>query len=201
MDLNIGIILLAAGASRRLGQPKQLLSIDGQSLLRRSAEAALGIDPEVAVVVLGAHHDLIAPELAGLPLQVVVNPNWATGMASSLHVGLAAVLAQQPSTAAVLILLCDQPLLTAEVLQQLVAAFGQTGGPIVASRYANGVLGVPILFSQPLFPELRLLTGDAGARKLLAQWPDLVQKVDFPEGLLDVDTPEDWAMIQAQLNL
>jgi len=200
MGLNIGTILLAAGASRRLGQPKQLLAIAGQSLLRRSAEVALGIGPGAAVVVLGSHHDLIAPELAGLPLQTVVNPEWATGMASSLQVGLAAVLAQQPSTEAVLVLLCDQPFLSTEVLRNLVATFGQTGSPIVASRYANGVLGVPILFSQQLFPELRLLTGDAGARKLLAQWPDLVQTIDFPEGLLDVDTPEDWARIQAQLN-
>jgi molybdenum cofactor cytidylyltransferase len=191
------LLLLAAGASRRLGQPKQLLTLAGQSLLRRAAEAALATGAGPVVVVLGANADQQRPELAGLSVVVAPNPDWASGMASSLRVGLAAAELAQPGLSAALVMLCDQPFVSPLVLGQLLETFAATSSPIVASRYANGVVGVPIVFGAGCFPALRALTGDQGARKLVAQWPSPVPTVDFPLGQYDVDTPEDWDTICA----
>jgi molybdenum cofactor cytidylyltransferase len=195
--LPTALILLAAGASRRLGQPKQLLTLAGQSLLRRAAEAGLATGARPVVVVLGANADLLRPELAGLPVVVAPNPDWASGMASSLRVGLAAAELAQPGLAAALVMLCDQPFVNSQILGQLLEKSATDGSPIVASRYANGVVGVPIVFGAGCFPALRALTGDQGARKLVAQWPSPVPTVDFPLGQYDVDIPEDWDTIRA----
>jgi molybdenum cofactor cytidylyltransferase len=195
--LSTAILLLAAGASRRLGHPKQLLTVAGQSLLRRAAEAALATGAGPVVVVLGAHADQLQPELAGLAVVQAPNPDWASGMASSLRVGLAAAELAQPGLAAALVMLCDQPFVNSQVLGQLLEKSATDGSPIVASRYANGVVGVPIVFAAMCFPALRALTGDQGARKLVAQWPTPVPTVDFPLGQYDVDTPEDWDTICA----
>jgi molybdenum cofactor cytidylyltransferase len=191
------IILLAAGASSRLGRPKQLLPYQSQTLLRRAAETAVAAAAgALVVVVTGALHQELLPELAGLPVRVVQNPNWAAGMGSSIQIGLAAIGAL-PSLSGVTIMLCDQPFVTPALLAQLREAQTRTGRPIVASAYAE-TQGVPVYFAQEALPLLRALPAGAGAGQLLRQHATLVAAVPFPLGAVDVDTPEQYAALLAR---
>jgi molybdenum cofactor cytidylyltransferase len=192
--LRPGLLLLAAGASSRLGQPKQLLPYQGKTLLRHAAEVAAASGCGPLVLVTGAWHEELLAEVAGLPFAATRNEHWEDGMGSSIRAGLAALegargRAGQP---AVVVMLCDQPLLTPAVLQALVRQFQATGQAVVASAY-GGTRGVPALFSRALFAELRELAGPTGARELLRRHAQL-PAVDFPGGEVDVDT---WAQYEA----
>ncbi len=188
--MNLAGLLLAAGSSSRLGFPKQLLRIDGATLMRRSVETLLATGSSPAVVVLGAHADRIAPELADLPVMPVTNPDWASGMASSVRAGLTEILRLAPRCDAVLLTLCDQPGVTGPDLLALVDLYIRAGKPIAASAYGEAV-GVPAIFSKTLFPDLLALQGDAGARKVIsANLRDTAQR-SLPAGLIDVDVPAD----------
>lgn len=190
------IILLAAGSSSRLGRPKQLLPYQGQTLLRRAAETAVAAAAGAPVVVVtGARHEELLPELAGLPVRVVRCPAWERGMGASLKTGLAELDTRAAPTA-VIVLLCDQPHVTPALLRQLAETHAVTGQPIVASEYA-GVLGVPVLFAAQVLPLLRQLPDAAGAAALLRQHPALVATVAFPAGAVDVDTEAQYAALLA----
>ncbi len=189
------IILLAAGFSSRLGRPKQLLVYQGQTLLRRAAETAVTAAAGATVVVVtGARHEELLPELAGLPVQVVRCQQWEQGMGASLKAGLAKLASATP--AAVIILLCDQPHVTPALLRQLAETHETTGLPIVASEYA-GMPGVPVLFAAQVLPLLRQLPDAAGAAALLRQYPELVATVPFAAGAVDVDTEAQYAALVA----
>ena len=208
----IATILLAAGSSTRLGgQPKQLLRQNGTTLVRHMADIALSLNTGPVVVVLGANEGPIRQELAGLPLITSVNTNWAEGLASSLRTGLMA-LPPEPLDA-FLILLTDQPHVSADLLRQLIEVRQQTGRGIVASRYPTGGgagtperafrpaepvhIGVPALFDIHYKSEFLQFTGDVGARKLIRQYPDDCAEVPFPLGAVDLDTPQDVATWQS----
>ncbi len=189
---SIGLILLAAGASARMGSPKQLLLYQGRSLLAHAAETAVSSVCAPIVVVLGANAPALALEVRHLPVQIVVNAEWAEGMGGSVRAGALALQDQQqqgPTQASVL-MLCDQPLVTAGTLNALVAAYCSTGSRIIASEY-GGIQGVPALFSPTLLPELAQLTGQDGAKTLFARYSSEVLGLSFPEGAVDIDTPED----------
>ena len=188
----VALLLLAAGASTRMGRPKQLLPYHGRTLLRHAAETAVASGCAPIVLVTGALHEELLSEIAGLPIQAVRNQRWESGMASSIQAGLAAMDPAQPR--AVLIMLTDQPLITPELLQQLVARQQQTQATIVATAYGD-VLGVPAVFDHSLLPELLKLQGQQGAIRLIAGLGAAVGRVDFPAGLLDVDTPEQYAAL------
>lgn len=191
----VALLLLAAGASTRMGRPKQLLPWQGRTLLRHAAETAVASGCALIVLVTGALHDELLPEIAGLPIRAVRNPEWESGMASSLKAGLAAVAEANP--AAVLVMLTDQPLVTPGLLRQLLARQRQTHTSAVAAAYGD-TLGVPAIFGQVLFPQLRQLHGAQGAGRLLVALGATVDSVDFPAGLLDIDTPEQYAALTAQ---
>ena len=178
--LAIPAIILAAGASRRLGQPKQLVSYQGESLLRRAVKAACACNP--VVVVTGFRAGAMADELAGLDVDVVVNAEWEEGMASSLRAGLRALA---PGAQAALFLVCDQPAVDRDLVGRILSAW--KGSP-VACTYA-GVRGIPALLPASAFPHLLALRGDRGARALL-QGENVVE-IPFPEGVWDVDEPGD----------
>ncbi|RKH47369.1 nucleotidyltransferase family protein [Corallococcus sp. AB049A] len=182
----VAIVLLAAGGSSRLGQPKQLLRHEGTSLVRRAAERALAASP-VVTVVLGAKRDEVGAELRGLAVRCVDNPGWALGQGSSLHAGLRVL---PPDVDGALLMLCDQLRVDTDHLRSLIATFERTHAPIVASAYA-GTRGVPALFSRALFPELAALEPTGGARGLIARDPSRVVEVPLPGGEEDVDTAED----------
>ena len=194
----IATIILAAGGSARLGQPKQLIQSNGESLVRRMTQQALALRAGPVVVVLGANQERIMKEITGLAITTVVNPTWSEGMASSLRTGLRAL--DTESTEAFLIMLTDQPYVTVDLLQRLIDTRRSTGRGIIASRYAEpeGILGVPALFDNHYRREFLNLTGDTGARKLIQQYASDSTSVLFPLAGIDLDTPADLRHWQAQ---
>lgn len=180
-------ILLAAGASRRLGRPKQLEEVDGRTLLRAAAVNALGAGCDPVLVVLGHAADRLTAELVGLPVHTVLAADWAEGMAASLRAGVAAL---PDGVDAALLLVCDQPAVTAEHLRRLLETREASGLPAAASVYA-GVLGVPAVLHRTLFPELLSIEGDTGARTVLRRDPGRVAGVPLPRGEEDLDRPDD----------
>ncbi|ACB73999.1 nucleotidyltransferase family protein [Opitutus terrae] len=187
-----GVIVLAAGASTRMGQPKQLLPLAGQPLVVRAVEAALASSAWPVIVVLGASADLIRPLLAKHPVLVVENPAWAEGMASSLRTGIATLQQFSRSVDGAIIALCDQPGFSADVIRRLISRQQETGRSIVAAHY-EGRNGVPALFLRQHFAALAALTGEEGARTLVNRSTSEVATVDLPALAVDLDTPADYA--------
>ena len=190
-----GAVILAAGESRRMGEPKQLLAIEGRPLVVRAVEAALASPAWPVIVVLGAHAEKIRPVLATLPVLIAENPAWAEGMAASIRAGITTLRQFSRALDGVLVALCDQPAFSAEVIARLVAAQRSGGRSIVAAHY-RGKNGAPALFLREHFPALAALTGEEGARTLLNGTPDCVTAVDLPALGLDLDTPADYATLQ-----
>jgi molybdenum cofactor cytidylyltransferase len=185
----LGSVLLAAGGSSRLGRPKQLLKFEGESLLRRAARTLAVSVYFPIVVVLGAESDASAAEVEGLPLYRVVNDIWQDGMSSSIRTGLGKLLEIEPHVDGVLIALCDQPRVTAEMLNEFAARFSSTHAPVIAASY-NDVAGVPAFFSRELFDQLQNLEGDKGARDLIRRRSDVLT-IDLPAAAFDIDTGSD----------
>jgi molybdenum cofactor cytidylyltransferase len=184
------IVILAAGASTRLGRPKQLLPWQGKTLLQHAVDTALAITTQ-PVVVTGANADQLVAGLNNNQVQVVFNPEWEQGIASSIRCGLEALLNRTPTPDQVIFMVCDQPFVTAELLLELINERQNTHKPIVASAY-GGTLGIPALFEKSLFPQLLDLQGDTGAKKLIMEHPEDVAAVEFPQGNIDVDTVEEY---------
>ena len=185
------IILLAAGASTRMGQSKQLLKIEGESLLARTADIALQSEAQSVVIVLGANEENHRSAIHDLKVDVITNPDWKSGVGSSLKTGLEYTLKHFPQTEGVIILVCDQPYLTSGHLKELAAQYETSRKPIIASHY-SGVVGVPAFFHKQMFPKLRALLADQGAKKIILQHLDETVRVEFLEGAVDLDTPEDY---------
>lgn len=179
----IGGLLLAAGGSRRLGSPKQLLEFEGKTLIRRAAEALIDAGCDPAVVILGAEVERSRTEIADLPVEVIDNAEWETGMSSSIRVGVSQIASREID--AVLVTLCDQPHVTGEKLLPFIDKFLSIGSPIVAAEY-NGVRGVPALFAREMFDQLLKLEGDNGARDLIRRGRSVA--IDLPEAEVDIDT-------------
>lgn len=191
-----GLILLAAGGSRRMGRAKQLLPVQGQPLVRYVAKQALhasAIAP--VVVVLGAEAERIVPSLAGLALKIAVNARWREGQGESLRVGMAAALTEAPELDAVIVALADQPSLPPGHLDALVATYRAGGCSIVASQVGAERVP-PVLFGAQHFPRLQTLAGDTGARTLVREFASETAVVSLSTNI-DLDTPEDYARFQA----
>lgn len=188
---DVGVIILAAGNSSRLGRPKQLLTFQGKTLIRHIAEAAQEVAGDRVVVVTGSNAALIAQELEGLDCHLVHNDTWQEGMSSSVKTGIAALQERCRDVNGAILALSDQPFVTAATLQGLMDQFKQTNAGIVASEY-DGTLGTPALFGASYFPALLQLTGAEGAKKLFKRYTREVTPCPFPEGRIDIDTQEDY---------
>ncbi len=182
---------MAAGASSRLGKPKQLLPYDGQSLLQHALQIAKASNAQSILIVLGARAELLKKEIGDNTAHVVVNAAWEEGMASSIRCGIRALIEMSPTVEGALLMVCDQPYVTAPLLNDLIATHQQTGKPIVTCSYEN-TFGPPTLFHKHLFPELLQLEGDVGARSVIRQHANEVEIVLFPKGSIDVDTGADY---------
>lgn len=183
------VVILAAGGSRRLGRPKQLVEIEGQSLVRRAAEAALEAKSGPVYVVVGAEVIRVRKALEGLPVELVVNDAWKEGIASSIRAAIDAIERRERPAETIMLMLCDQPGVSGDVLRWLVDAYRATRTHVVASRYPEGP-GVPALFHAELFPALKTLGGDIGARQLIRHLDRDVVTIPFAMSE-DIDTAED----------
>lgn len=191
--MKIGALVLAAGGSIRLGQPKQLLLFRGQSLVRRAAEAAIAAGCAPVVVVVGARREEVVNALAGLDVTCLPNDSWADGIGTSIRVGVTALA---ENCEGLIVLACDQPHVDAAVIEQLITRQKEIRSPMAACTYA-GTIGVPALFAQSLFPDLLALRDAEGARRILATRPNEVAGVDFPSGRIDIDTMDDYNALLA----
>jgi molybdenum cofactor cytidylyltransferase len=188
---SVAAIILAAGASRRLGQPKQLLMHDGEKLLERADRLAGAASAVPVIAVLGANSEIIRAEVVLANSVLSINDHWEEGIATSIHAGLKTLAAISPDAQGVLILTCDQPRLSVEHLRTLIETFiAQSRPMIVASAYA-GAIGIPAVFPRQAFPHLLALRGDKGARALLLEPPCPLIEMPFPGGEIDIDRPED----------
>ena len=193
-----GILILAAGQSKRLGTPKQLLPYEGTTLLARVAELACGSGAYPVVCVLGAYAGSVREALVRYPLDIVWNADWMEGMASSLRLGLEEMRTKHPLVDGVMVLVCDQPHLDRALLESLVSVQRDSGLPVAAASY-GGRMGTPALFHKSLFAELMQLKGDTGARVLLEGMRDQVSAVPFEAGTVDIDTQEDYTSLLKQV--
>jgi CTP:molybdopterin cytidylyltransferase MocA len=193
MSASIPAIVLAAGASRRLGQPKQLLKLDGETLIERAVRLANEAGAAPVISVLGAHYELIREAIALEGAIHVVNNAWEHGIASSIRAGVEALETVAREASGVLILSCDQPRLTAGHLQALIQTFSAQAVPAILASAYGGVHGVPAVFPRAAFGSLLALRGDHGARSLLVepQWAVIV--LPFEGGEVDIDQPSDLA--------
>lgn len=179
-------LVLAAGASIRLGQPKQLVTIDGQSLLQHAVDKCLPVCPLGVTVVTGAGEEVINQTLRGKSVLITHNSAWRDGLASSIIAGIASIPADSQ---AVLLMLCDQPNLSTAELAQLVSVWTRHSDQVVASRF-GGTFGAPAIFPRVVFPMLEALQGDRGAKLVIEQLANSIL-VDVPGAELDIDRPED----------
>jgi molybdenum cofactor cytidylyltransferase len=189
-------VILAAGASRRMGEPKQLLPVRGRPLLATALAAACDSQLDEVVVVLGAHADEIRRSVRLGRARVVVNPDHAQGMSTSLKAGIAAL---GVNVARVVVILGDQPDISPEVVDRLLQTQATSGLPAAALSF-DGLLHPPVVLARELWADIEALEGDVGCRALVRAHPELVAAVvaDRPGGHpVDIDTREDFELLEA----
>jgi molybdenum cofactor cytidylyltransferase len=181
-----------------MGTTKQLLTYQGTPLLRFVVEKLLETQVQQVIVVLGHQALEVAEALAGLPVQLVINQLYASGQSTSLQAGLAALAEKPTPSQGVLFVLGDQPLVKQETINLLIDFHTQHGG--IVAPYYLGVRGNPILFDHKFIPELSGLTGDVGAREIIARHPEYLYKLNVQDqGILqDIDTLKDYHKLTLQ---
>jgi len=190
-----GIIILAAGSSSRLGKPKQLLFYQNKSLIEHITVEAVKADLYPIVIVTGANAEQVSLALNKKDEEIVYNEHWQQGMASSIVAGISKMLLLDDNVEAALIAVCDQPFVTAELLQALINKKAETGKGIVACTYAD-TAGTPVLFDRKYFIDLQQLKGEEGAKKLLKLYEADLVTVSFPQGSIDIDTEADYKALK-----
>lgn len=189
--MEIGILLLAAGNSSRLGQPKQLLQFNDTSLLQNTIVQAEKVPNSFVLVVTGAYKESIDFEIAKTEAQSIHNPNWESGMASSIAIGLQQIQELKPAIRACIISVCDQPYISTILFEDLIKKYKVSGKGIVASNYSD-IVGVPVLFDSAYFAALKNLQGNEGAKKMIQQHQNDIASVAFEKGAIDIDTIDDY---------
>jgi molybdenum cofactor cytidylyltransferase len=185
----VGIIILAAGESSRLGEPKQLKKFRGKRLLQLIIDCCNDFDYLAKILVLGANVEIITKEIDTKHFVTIRNKNWSLGIGTSIAVGIEKALLIEPDLEHVLILLSDQPFVTQELIDKLLRVHLNGDKDITACLYKN-IKGVPAIFSKAIFNALKSLNGDKGAGKIIALHH--INTVNFEEGIIDIDTPDDY---------
>lgn len=184
---SIGIAILAAGESTRLGTPKQLLKYKGKTLIKYITEVALGDGTSDVSIILGSDASALRRELDGLPVTIIENPKWKEGLSSSI---VTATESLHHSHDAILFMTVDQPMVTSDLLKKFITVFQTSDSLIVACKYADTV-GVPALFEKTLYPRLLALQGDHGAKDIILDEGAEAMFIPFPDGEIDIDTLAD----------
>lgn len=189
-------IVLAAGSSTRMGRNKMLLEVGGRPLARRAVEAAVEAGLAPVLVVLGHEADRVREAIAGLDCLPVLNPDHALGVRVSLQAGVRAL---PEGVDAAVVLLADMPFVTARMIRAVAERYGAGGAPLVVSQYGD-VNAPPTLYGRSLFPELLAMSGEGCGKQVVRRHKDEAAVVAWPEeALADVDVPEDYARIGAQI--
>lgn len=189
--MTIPAILLAAGESRRLGQPKQLVAVGREPLLERTLRIAREAKAHPLLVVLGAHFASIRARIDFQDAVPILNDDWQQGISTSIRAGLRELDVRAPQSTCALFITCDQPRLTAEHLRSLIAAHQAHAAPVIAASSYQGAYGTPAIFPRALFPRLHALGGDKGARALINPALCPVVVCPFDGGEIDIDEPSD----------
>lgn len=186
----IAAIVLAAGGSTRMGRPKQLIQINGESLIDRAARIAIDSNFDPIVIVLGSDAQTISRELSDLKIDCVVNEAWKTGIGSSIRRGVDRVLSIAPRIDAIAILLCDQPRITSQKLRKMHEHFVRGGKPVCVSKFGDSI-GPPVIVGREFFDALQTLPDAAGAKSVWENHPESVCEFKCEEASFDLDTPAD----------
>lgn len=197
---NIGIVILAAGASTRMGRPKQLLPLNGQPLLLHTVDEALSTTVSNVVVVLGSDPDTYQDLLETYPVRVIVNEAWQEGIGSSIKLGMTAIKKRVRDLDAVLFLVGDQPAISFKYLCRMLDTYHNSTADLIASGYA-GTYGVPALFDRHFFDDIMKIHNSDGAKAVLKKNESSLTILDCPEGAVDIDTPQDYASFRRQFQL
>ncbi len=188
---NIPILILASGSGSRFQGIKQLQEIEGVPMIKRVIHTAMRARGGEVIVILGAHRKEVEQAISDMPVTTVVNQNWEMGMAESIKAGVEFVEVHFPKVKAVLIALGDQPYIESSDFDRLIALYIENPDRIVSARYDN-VAGVPAIFPDTRWQDLKSLSGDSGARELLRSEDDVLT-IELPEAGMDVDRPSDLA--------
>ncbi len=191
---NVGVVVLAAGSSSRLGQPKQLIKYKNKPLLQNIIDHSQVLSFTSKVLILGANAEEIKKNINAGEFKVFINDQWEDGIASSIRKGVRCLLESTPDLEHILFLLSDQPFITSKLLEELLDMHKKQGKTITGCSY-NNTVGVPAIFRAQLFQELCHLKGDRGARTLIRKYPDRVAAVPFDLGSVDIDEPEDYSRL------
>lgn len=192
---NLAVLILAAGSSSRLGQPKQLLQHKGTTLLEHTIECALAVSDNISVV-LGGNVEKIKSQIDFESIQCNYNPNWKQGIGNSLAFGIQSLSEQQPNIQSILVLLSDQPMISKKLLTTLCELQVGSGKPITACNYVD-TYGVPAIFHKSIFNKLINLQTDKGAKSVISEHKKLTSFLNFPGGKIDIDDPEDLKYLES----
>lgn len=188
----IGIVILAAGSSSRLGSPKQILPYKSTTLLQNTIREATAVPNALVFVVTGASREIVEKEIDSRLVTMTYNPDWESGLGSSIVHGLKQTLNLVPEIDACIFSVCDQPYVTSTIFSQLIKTYKKNTKGIIASSYAD-TLGTPVLFDKKYFKELFELKGQEGAKKVINRFLDDTISVPFEKGDIDIDTLEDYS--------
>lgn len=188
----IPIIILAAGASSRMGVIKQLLNWGEESLLSHAIKTTLELSNNDVIVVLGANSDIIKIEIEHYPVSIIYNEKWQQGLGNSIACGINYIMEFHKNADGALIVLADQPLIDADYLNELIQNFSPSKIQIIATSYSKGTYGVPVLFDKSYFDDLMQLHDDFGAKQLLRKNESHVKVLIPPNKNVDLDTKEDY---------
>ena len=184
--LNIAIVILAAGASKRMGRPKQLLKWGSESLVSHAISKALELGSPEVILVLGANHEAFESEINHFPITILKNENWEEGLGKSIACAANYVLKSKLKTSSLLITLADQPLIDTDFLNGIIQKFSQNQNQIVSTSYEKGKKGVPVLFDACYLGELSNLSVDNGAKRLLKKHQSYINSLQFRHKNLDI---------------
>ena len=190
--MNIGVVILAAGESKRMGVPKQILPIFGIPMLKYLIDEVLDTQAHPVTVVVGANKTKIVPMLENIPIGIIDNPDWQKGMGSSIKMGLVGSYLVTKGFDGLIFMTSDMPFVNAAIINKLIeTACEFPDKTIIASKY-SGTLGVPVLYKKERFEDILDMKPEHGAKQFFNKYPEEIVTVDFDLGAVDLDTKEDY---------